>query len=689
MTNKEDTRNEIEVINPNPSIDTNPPINTNQNPPTETLEKNEASKDEGGLKKKSIVWDHFTKLPFTDTKGQHKVKCNHCRSTYFCDPNKHGTNSMRKKLARKHQWIFSKVGKHGTIHGFMTKNVESDVLDGMSSMGYNLEDCRRVVNEFIICNEMSFKVVEGCGFRRMINQLEPRFIVPSRFTIARDCYQLFLEEKKKLKAWFSKSCKRICMTTDCWTSNQNLGYILEATKKNLELLPSENHKGETIGKEMERCLREWGIERVFTITVDNEQQPSIDNIRNVVRYVRSSPSRLKIFKECIEDELIESQSLVCLDVPTRWNSTYLMLEHSEKFEKTFDRLYDQESDFRKWFGEDDKRKRKGGPPTEKDWHQARIFIQFLEIFYRMTLCFSGSLHMTSNKCYSEIASIQAILTSRSCNQSELLGSMALSMIAKYDKYWGNVEKINPLLFVGNVLDPRFKLEYDTCSENLAVNMLTLVKDTLEDFYNFYAQGISDNRERIYLGDSTSNVLNTLEDDNVKGSKIQDVVQNREKAWKKQKRAKHNYGKCDLERYLAENTLEDEDDFDILAWWKTNSSKYKILSIMARDVFVIPVSTVASESCFSTSGRVIDVFRSSLSPKMVEALICTQNWLNPASLKFYDKDFDQFDSIEKIIGVNVRGSLQPTRLALQRRNKDRHAQYVLSSFACPSGQPRPV
>ncbi|CAL0302923.1 unnamed protein product [Lupinus luteus] len=71
--------------------------------------------------------------------------------------------------------------------------------------------------------------------------------------------------------------------------------------------------------------------------------------------------------------------------------------------------------------------------------------------------------------------------------------------------------------------------------------------------------------------------------------------------------------------------------------------------MARVVFVIPVSTVASELYFSTSGHVLDVFCSSLSPKMVEALICTQNWLNLVVLKFYDKDFDQFDSIEKIIG----------------------------------------
>jgi hAT family protein len=48
--------------------------------------------------------------------------------------------------------------------------------------------------------------------------------------------------------------------------------------------------------------------------------------------------------------------------------------------------------------------------------------------------------------------------------------------------------------------------------------------------------------------------------------------------------------------------------------------------MARDVLAIPVSSVASESAFSTGGRVLDQFRTSLTPRMVEALICCQDWI---------------------------------------------------------------
>ncbi|KAF7820676.1 zinc finger BED domain-containing protein RICESLEEPER 2-like [Senna tora] len=62
---------------------------------------------------------------------------------------------------------------------------------------------------------------------------------------------------------------------------------------------------------------------------------------------------------------------------------------------------------------------------------------------------------------------------------------------------------------------------------------------------------------------------------------------------------------------------------------------------------MPVSTVASESDFSTGGRVLNVFRSSLSPKMTEAFICTQNWLSPTEFNFNDRDFDQHEETDSI------------------------------------------
>ncbi|XP_025681395.1 zinc finger BED domain-containing protein RICESLEEPER 1-like [Arachis hypogaea] len=692
--------------------------------------------------KKSYVWQHFTVLLLTETKGQHQAKCNHCQKKYGCHPTKHGTNSLNKHLKNAHKWIFTKEGKKGTLHGYMPKiEEEQDLCKAFK--GYNLEDCKKSVAEFVVLDEMPFKVVEGIGFRKMLNHFEPRFTVPSRWTVSRDCFQLYLDEKKKLKEWLAKSCARVCLTTDCWTSTQNYNYMSlmahfvddewKLQKRIINFCHIENHKGDTVGREIEKCLREWGIEKVFTITVDNsssndgaitylqrklgargglvcggkymqvrccahvlnlivnegikEQQTSIESIRNAVRYVRSSPQRTKKFKDYIEAELIESKSLVCLDVPTRWNSTYLMLEHAEKFEKAFDRLYDQEPDYLRWFGEDSGEKKKIGPPTPLDWQHARLFIDFLRIFYEITLSFSSSLHVTSNKCFHEIASVASQLTSWSQNQSELLGSMACSMKHKYDKYWGPVDKFNPLLLVAVVLDPRYKLDYlcwcleDVYDNEVSTNMTDFVKLTLDTLHKFYEKEVADDKRRDDGGDSSRDIF----DDTIKVSAgAKGVSENRVNMWKKQKREKANAdSKSDVERYLAEDTVEDE-NFDILAWWKVNASKYRVLSLIARDILGIPVSTVASESCFSTGGRVVDVFRSSLSPLMAEALICTQSWLCPSKQRDGDQEFDLFDNSQKIVealkevmsNAHHRKCVMHIRKNIINRFKDLHIREIV-------------
>ena len=48
--------------------------------------------------------------------------------------------------------------------------------------------------------------------------------------------------------------------------------------------------------------------------------------------------------------------------------------------------------------------------------------------------------------------------------------------------------------------------------------------------------------------------------------------------------------------------------------------------MAQDVLAVPICTVASEAIFSTGGRVIDPYRASLSPDIVQTLVCGGDWM---------------------------------------------------------------
>ena len=40
-------------------------------------------------------------------------------------------------------------------------------------------------------------------------------------------------------------------------------------KRILNFCQVENHRGETIGRKIEMCLREWGVDGIFTLTMDN------------------------------------------------------------------------------------------------------------------------------------------------------------------------------------------------------------------------------------------------------------------------------------------------------------------------------------------------------------------------------------------------------------------------------------
>ena len=94
--------------------------------------------------------------------------------------------------------------------------------------------------------------------------------------------------------------------------------------------------------------------------------------------------------------------------------------------------------------------------------------------------------------------------------------------------------------------------------------------------------------------------------------------------------------------------DNDDNFQILAWWRLQGVRFPVLSILARDILTIPVSTVSLKSAFSTTGRIIEERKTSLTPEMVEMLICLKDWKN-ASLRMQhtaeDRDLmDQFQNL---------------------------------------------
>ncbi|XP_019099771.1 PREDICTED: zinc finger BED domain-containing protein RICESLEEPER 2-like [Camelina sativa] len=446
---------------------------------------------------RSDVWAHFIKQ-IVDPK---LANCRYCGAEIGCDTKTNGTSTMRGhitrcKLFKAHEEAGSQKVLSSDPSGVMT-----------TTMKYDKELFRRSVNEMIVLNELPFSFVESEGFRRFCFNLLPCYHVHCRRTATKDIFAMFLQEKVALKKLFTSEKKRISLTTDIRVApTTSCSYMVVTAhwidanwvmqKRIINFKPVIDHKGETIASHLVQCLEEWGIEKVFTVTVDNAKEndkalrlfmdalrlkeahvrQSIVAIRNAVKYVRSSSTRYKSFELRVETGNVSRGSL-CLDVVTRWNSTYLMLSAALKLRVAFQKMLEEDMPYNEYFLEHETDEdgvvrelppqKRIGPPSNADWEEVGKMVKFLKIFFNCTLAFSASKSVTSSMCYNEIFIVEKNLIALSTHNDERVRNQAGSMRAKFDKYWDGILNMNPLVIIASVMDPRNKMQFATiCIDKL-------------------------------------------------------------------------------------------------------------------------------------------------------------------------------------------------------------------------------
>jgi hypothetical protein len=276
-----------------------------------------------------------------------------------------------------------------------------------------------------------------------------------------------------------------------------------------------------------------------------------------------SPSRQLVFNQCAERLKIESEKSVCLDVVTRWNSAYMMLDAAAKFDVVFMRLEETDPRYLSYFEIDSKGKQKNlGPPVLEDWEKARFFVKFLKIFYMVTLKFSSFLYLTSNSFFHEFISMHTSISQLFKSENVNVSKMAKNMMTKHKKYCGDQDTQNFLLYVAIVLDPRFQLKYVRfCFGRLydveeAGNFTIKVKETLLRLFENY-MNVDEDVEVVHNVGSSIN-----EDVNVDLMVVDDMLDDLTSQFKKHLEEKGGVErKNEVERYLGEN-YEDSNDFKL-------------------------------------------------------------------------------------------------------------------------------
>ncbi|XP_023752447.2 zinc finger BED domain-containing protein RICESLEEPER 2-like [Lactuca sativa] len=379
--------------------------------------------------------------------------------------------------------------------------------------------CRYLCDRMIIIDELPFRTVEHEGFRDLVKILQQQFQIPSRTTIINYCLEIYKSEAEKLKKYFSKNRQRVSLTTDLWTSRQNLNYMCLTAhfmykdwtihKRIINFCPVSGHSGEIIGKYVEKNLLDWGIDKHSVLDSQHFHMRCCAHILSLVvqeglKDVDTNITRIRSAVKYVRSELLSLKRL----------------------------------------------------PKEEYWEHFRCMLPFLKGFYTSTLRISGSLYVTSNNYFHEVFGIRAMLKKKMIASDEGFKKMAAKMKEKYDKYWSNSSKINVFLFIAPILDPQYKLGYDSFIIS-------------QSFDEEKAKNLCDQVEKLLIKIPTTNSGHFEEEILIDVDDDPTTLLNNEYKRLLEENSSGTAAKCKLDWYLSEQCEPFDNKFNLRSWWKKN------------------------------------------------------------------------------------------------------------------------
>ncbi|KZV50715.1 hypothetical protein F511_19627 [Dorcoceras hygrometricum] len=320
-----------------------------------------------------------------------------------------------------------------------------------------------------------------------------------------------------------------------------------------------------------------------------------------------------------------------------------MLAVACKFKKVFGRMTKNEQ-FAAYFEKVDssEKKRRVGPPLEKYWEKEQVFANFLKRFRDTTLQLSASKTITSTMTWEEIVAMKIVIDETMLDIIDpSLQEVAKRIESKFRKYWGDLEKVNKLVFLGHILDPHYKLQM------IAIHLGDMKFDATK--IQSFVVGLKNCLVQLYHAYKPNFPLGTLTgiDDCDVDKELMEMYKNdpiKLNYHLKMSHIKKTQSQVEIsnevDKYLSDHFVKWSSSFDVLEWWKGNTTTLPVFSNIANDIFVIPSSTVTSENAFSLGRKVVDPFRASLHPKIVEALACTSVWLRGEQINLYKEPTEE-------------------------------------------------
>ncbi len=159
--------------------------------------------------RKTKVWDYF------ELEGNGKVLCKLCNVKLAYN---NSTGAMRNHIQYRHVGVSLEASQSQqmSITSFTTTHCRCDFI--------RTEKITELISEMISKDLMPLSFVEGEGFRKLMDFVEPEYRVPGRKMITSRlelAHQNMLANMKKTM----KKTDYVAITTDCWTSLKTEAYM--------------------------------------------------------------------------------------------------------------------------------------------------------------------------------------------------------------------------------------------------------------------------------------------------------------------------------------------------------------------------------------------------------------------------------------------------------------------------------
>ncbi|KAL2237878.1 UNVERIFIED_CONTAM: hypothetical protein Sindi_0979500 [Sesamum indicum] len=155
---------------------------------------------------RSPWWEHFIKFHCEKDNVQ-KARCKYCSREIKADPKAHGTRLLKnhyESCKKKPQEI---TRNQNRLSFQPTRMGDRDAP--LVNWRFKQDKTREALCHMLIMDELPFKLVEHPGFRHFLSVACPMFAIPSRRTITKDIFNIYVHERARLKSFMKDHAQRM------------------------------------------------------------------------------------------------------------------------------------------------------------------------------------------------------------------------------------------------------------------------------------------------------------------------------------------------------------------------------------------------------------------------------------------------------------------------------------------------